>query len=220
MYNINRQGLTNLVFYSAVDSLTLKKNAARRLFKIDFKSDQFSENDDKKRQPTAILIVLLVEPLEKRFLFHFFGVRKTNNLEKPEWYQLQVLQWIKDHDKFLIKNVQPVFDQLKQLQDRSVILDFSNALLFKLVREKVYFDVNNLLKNQKNFSHTIDELISFDSQLKSYLKTTVDGRKLEKNKQGSYSCLHIICENNLIFSQWLNLERQSCQKNVDLIFIK
>ena len=34
MYNINRQGLTNLVFYSAVDSLTLKKNAARRLTRL------------------------------------------------------------------------------------------------------------------------------------------------------------------------------------------
>lgn len=96
-------------------------------------------------------------------------------------------------------------------------MEFSNALL-KLVREKINFDLNSLVKNQKQFSHTIDELISFDNQLKSYLKTIIDVKQLEKNKPTIYTCLHIICENDLIFSQWLNLERQICLKKVDLIF--
>ena len=64
------------------------------------------------------------------------------------------------------------------------------------------------------FSHTIDELISFDTQFKSYLKS------LDLNEKSSkyYTCLHLICENSLIFNQWINLERQVCQKKVDLIF--
>lgn len=30
-------------------------------------------------------IQLLVDPLRKRFLFHFYGVRQTNRVDKPEW---------------------------------------------------------------------------------------------------------------------------------------
>lgn len=31
-------------------------------------------------------IQLLVEPLKKRFSYHFYGARKTNRVDKPEWY--------------------------------------------------------------------------------------------------------------------------------------
>ncbi len=45
-----------------------------------------------------------------------------------------------------------------------------------------------------------------------------DEKQLEKNKSRLYTCLHIICESPQMFSQWLHLERQICQKKVDLIF--
>ena len=92
---------------------------AQRLLKLDYKINIFLS---KPYQTANILIELLVEPLEKRFKFHFFGNRKTNNLEKPEWYLNQILNWIKDHDKFLIRNIQPVFDNLKHLPDKSAIV--------------------------------------------------------------------------------------------------
>jgi hypothetical protein len=72
----------------------------------------------------------------------------------------------------------------------------------------------NLLKNQVQFSHTIDELLLFDSQLKTYLpdfKLHVRGNKL-------YTCLHFICQSQTFFSHWLSLERQVCQKKLDVIF--
>ena len=32
----------------------------------------------------------LLRPLRKRFRFHFWGQKKTNNLVRPEWYLQQV----------------------------------------------------------------------------------------------------------------------------------
>lgn len=35
--------------------------------------------------PLCLPVQLLVEPLKKRFLYHFYGARKTNRVDKPEW---------------------------------------------------------------------------------------------------------------------------------------
>lgn len=35
--------------------------------------------------PLCLPIKLLVEPLRKRFLYHFYGTRQTNRVDKPEW---------------------------------------------------------------------------------------------------------------------------------------
>lgn len=36
-------------------------------------------------QPLSLPIQLLVDPLRKRFLYHFYGARQTNRVDKPEW---------------------------------------------------------------------------------------------------------------------------------------
>jgi hypothetical protein len=86
--------------------------------------------------------------------------------------------------------------------------------LLNLVKEKVEFDLHNLLKSQVQFSHTIDELLLFDSQLKTYLYAS----EFSIRENNLYTCLHFICENPTLFSHWLNLERQVCIKKLDMIF--
>jgi len=34
---------------------------------------------------------LLLQPLKKRFRFHFTGNKQTNDINKPEWYLTQVI---------------------------------------------------------------------------------------------------------------------------------
>ncbi len=86
--------------------------------------------------------------------------------------------------------------------------------MLNLVKEKVEFDLHNLLKSQVQFSHTIDELLLFDSQLKTYLYAS----EFSIRENNLYTCLHFICENPTLFSHWLNLERQVCIKKLDMIF--
>lgn len=35
--------------------------------------------------PLCLPIHYLVLPLKKRFLYHFYGTRQTNRIDKPEW---------------------------------------------------------------------------------------------------------------------------------------
>ena len=64
------------------------KKIGKSLLEIDYKCKKFLstnehvELDNNKKKSSNFLIQILVEPLEKRFKFHFFGNRKTNNLDK------------------------------------------------------------------------------------------------------------------------------------------
>lgn len=35
--------------------------------------------------PSCLPIQLLILPLRKRFIYHFYGNRKTNRVDRPEW---------------------------------------------------------------------------------------------------------------------------------------
>lgn len=55
-------------------------------------------------------IRLMIIPLKKRFSFHFSGNRRTNRLDRPEWFLTQILSWLRDHLPFLSKHLQPIVD--------------------------------------------------------------------------------------------------------------
>nr|CAD7409598.1 unnamed protein product [Timema poppensis] len=62
--------------------------------------------------PLTLPMTLLLRPLKKRFLFHFYGTKQTNRPDKPEWFFTQVLTWIRDHEKFVVQWIQPVLNKL------------------------------------------------------------------------------------------------------------
>jgi hypothetical protein len=53
----------------------------------------------------------LVEPIAKRFAYHFSGSRQTNQLARPEWFLTYALQQITMHGPFLASTVQPIVDE-------------------------------------------------------------------------------------------------------------
>nr|CDS33565.1 RAD50 interacting protein 1 [Hymenolepis microstoma] len=94
-------------------------------------------SDTAKRVNLSLPVRLLLEPLEKRFLFNFYGNRSTNNPEKPEWYFTEVLTWISINDQWL------TWMQDEQLKD--VIKPFSNLRgLLSFVMDKISFDLGLL----------------------------------------------------------------------------
>ena len=82
--------------------------------------------------PLLYPVEQLVQPLRRRFRYHFVEERQTNSLEKvsggdcggllttlssgppppqPEWCFTQVSSWIRSHTPFLEKLVQPLLDE-------------------------------------------------------------------------------------------------------------
>ncbi|RNA14139.1 RAD50-interacting 1 [Brachionus plicatilis] len=68
------------------------------------------------------VIETLIKPFEKRFKFHFFTSRKTNDINKPEWYLSQILQWIKEQQDFFSRLIQPIFDKIEYWNKKSALL--------------------------------------------------------------------------------------------------
>ncbi|KAL5105350.1 RAD50-interacting protein 1 [Taenia crassiceps] len=102
-----------------------------------------AETDAAKRAKLSIPVRLILEPLEKRFLFNFYGDRITNKPEKPEWYFTEVLTWITANDQWLTWMQD---EQLKDLAKTSNLrVDFMQGLI-SFVVDKISFDLG-LLKN-------------------------------------------------------------------------
>ena len=77
------------------------------------------------------------------------------------------------------------------------------------MNEKIQEDFNKHLKDDPaTFSHTIDELLLFNKQLSNYFDYPSD----------AYNCLNILCDNETLFSKWLELEYKICTKKIDLMF--
>lgn len=86
-----------------------------------------------------------------------------------------------------------------------------------LVKEKLDTDFRILFENSEQFLHTIDELLIFSDQLILYLNNK-ENSNLLSDHQYLYNCYNVICENQLIFSHWLRLEKQIWQKYLDDMF--
>ncbi|KAG8236391.1 hypothetical protein J437_LFUL014912 [Ladona fulva] len=98
---------------------------------------------------------LLLRPLSKRFTYHFRGPRKTNRLDRPEWYLTQILTWIKDHSHFLSQWLQPALDKMEDgYFNVNAILPFAKVEftrgLVRIVAEKVQADLAVLLLSQSS----------------------------------------------------------------------
>ncbi|KAH9508475.1 RAD50-interacting protein 1 [Bulinus truncatus] len=153
-------------------------------------------------KPLLLPLELMLKPLRKRFQYHFYGQRQTNNSDKPEWYLTQVLTWIRDHSDFLERNIQPVLDE----SGKANICARTELIrgLVMLVMEKIGQDLPELVYDEANFSHLIDEVLLFDSEIRN-----------------TYSyppilpgCLDVLCLPEAL-TKWLLVEKKYAMQKIE-----
>lgn len=155
-------------------------------------------------QKSAMLLPLqlLLNPLQKRFKYHFCSKKETNKLEKPEWFFTQVLIWIRDHSTFLDQKIQPILDKADCNIDSRI--EFMRGLV-QLVVEKLNTNVEEILYDDVLLSHTIDEALQFDREL------------LALGYPMHYpNCISVLTEDPH-FTRWINMERNSAVEKMDVI---
>jgi hypothetical protein len=152
--------------------------------------------------PLCLPVTLLVEPLKKRFLYHFYGARQTNRTDKPEWYFTQILTWIRDHIDFVAKWIQPVIDKLG-LHHIDAKLEFIRGLV-QLAVEKLHSDLPNLQYDDFTFSHSIDEALGFDKEL----------RETYSYPQNQPSILAVLTQAKIII-KWMAMEKKYATEKMD-----
>lgn len=144
-------------------TLTLKKKNFRNNMRKD-KPTGISVNFD----PVCLPISLLVEPLRLGFNFHFRSNRKTNRLDKPEWFFTHTLNNIKNQADWVGLHVQQIANTTG-FSKTKVKIEFMREMV-RLAVEKL----NELLEvvqfDDSLFAHTIDEALGFEKELRESYK--------------------------------------------------
>ncbi|UYV80052.1 RINT1 [Cordylochernes scorpioides] len=142
----------------------------------------------------ALPIELMLQPLRKRFLFHFVARNKTNRPDKPEWYFTQVLTWISSHLKFMERYVQPLLTEGSKPAQEQLTLGLERLAASKLESSWEELAADDLL-----LSHAIEEALAFAGEL-SHLTIA------------SSLTMEVLSTN---FPAWRRLEHQSALGRMD-----
>ncbi|XP_041364407.1 RAD50-interacting protein 1-like [Gigantopelta aegis] len=153
-------------------------------------------------KPLILPLHLMLRPLKKRFIYHFYGKKQTNSLDKPEWYFTQILSWIRDHSDFLQNNIQPLLTEFGK-PTLNARVEFIRGLTM-LAMEKLSHDLPELCDDEHVFSHLVDETLLFDRELRlTYsFPTHIPG------------CLHVLSSGDA-FTKWLSIEKKFALEKID-----
>lgn len=205
----------------SLESLTTSPNSAKTtatssfdnfflsLLKIDV-NDCIDRETTSDQQHTCLPMELMMNPFKKRFQYHFMSTSRTNQLEKPEWFLTQTLNWIKDNSHFLNKNVDP----LLRIQERDWPSGRTQLTitLLQLCHRKLEKDLPDLAYDDKSFSHCVDEVHLFLNELNSLL-----GKKDSQFVHSIVDLFDPFVKTPQYFTKLLSLEKKTSSAYVDSI---
>lgn len=151
--------------------------------------------------PICLPIQIMLQPLSKRFRYHFYGNRQTNSLSKPEWYLTQVLMWMSNSSAFMEEKIQPILERAGA--PISARVELCRGLL-SLVQEKVASDFSRLLYDDMLFCHLVEEVLQFEKELRSN----------QSYPAGMPGLLHLLLE-DAVLQKWLTVERKMAVEKMD-----
>lgn len=153
--------------------------------------------------PISTPIELLIKPFRVRFEYHFMSSRQTNRPDKPEYFFTQVLNWAKDNHLFVGEVFQGAASHA--CVSDNIRLEFVRGLV-QLTIEKLVQDIDEISLDEQLFAHLIDEILSFEQDLKSLLAypNTLP------------SAVNVLTQ-PLYFTKWLAIEEKFTSDKMDLI---
>ncbi|CAJ0941815.1 unnamed protein product, partial [Mesorhabditis belari] len=144
---------------------------------------------------------VVFQRFRKRFHYHFYGARKTNDSSHPEWYFQQLIQWILHSLPFFTSIFNEFCANKLNASEEFIqhISTLANAKTTDLLSQ------TTVVADTLLFSHIIDEAINFER-----MRSTYD----PKNK--GESALKPFCEEDVI-RRWTNIEQTVCSARLDEI---
>jgi RAD50-interacting protein 1 len=153
--------------------------------------------------PFSTPIELLVAPFRIRFEYHFMGNRQTNRPDKPEYYFTQILNWARDNHHFVSEVFQA--PATRACASDNIRLEFVRGLV-QLTIEKLLQDIEEICFDEQLFAHLIDEILSFEQDLKSTL-----------SYPSTLPSAVTVLTQPVLFAKWLSIEEKFTQDKMDLL---
>ena len=141
---------------------------------------------------------LLFSPLHLRFQYHFTGEKPTNRLDKLEWALAFISNVVTLHAPVLDAYVQPILLR-SPLAHVSAQLSLIASML-RLLRGKLEQSLPLLLSRPVLLRHTVDELLSFESQLRAEWR-------FPEEEEG---VTELLCKDGRgdVFERWLSVDKE------------
>lgn len=153
--------------------------------------------------PLATPIELLIKPFRIRFEYHFMSNRPTNRPDKPEYFFTQVLNWAKENHHFVSEIFQP--PATRACINENIRLEFVRGLV-QLTMEKLVNDIEEISFDDQLFAHLIDEILSFEQDLKTMLAYP----------NNLPSAINVLTQATY-FNKWLSIEEKFTSEKMDII---
>ncbi|CAO1304372.1 unnamed protein product [Diamesa tonsa] len=153
--------------------------------------------------PISTPIELLVKPFKLRFEYHFMGTRQTNRPDKPEWFFTQILSWAKDNHIFVGEIFQDAAN--RACVSDNIRLEFVRGLV-QLTIVKLLQDIEEMCMDEQLFAHLIDEILSFEQDLKSLM-----------NYPSTLPSAISVLTQPFYFTKWLSIEEKFTSEKMDQI---
>ncbi|KAG5518333.1 hypothetical protein PMAC_003130 [Pneumocystis sp. 'macacae'] len=125
--------------------------------------DERIESTNVEHSDVLLPFLIMSDPLNIQFRYHFMEKRKTNRIDKPEWFYTYILDTISSFSDFFCTEIQNIVDETAE-NDRNSLNEFITCLL-KILKEKIQASMKFLLVDVHIFSHFIHETIKFDNVL-------------------------------------------------------
>uniref|UniRef100_A0A6G1SGQ6 RAD50-interacting protein 1 n=1 Tax=Aceria tosichella TaxID=561515 RepID=A0A6G1SGQ6_9ACAR len=103
-----------------------------------------------------------IEPIKKKWVYHFIVSQKTSVIEKPEWYLNQTLKWIYEHIDIVEAEAKKASTNESQARQQFIkyMLELAHMRLSKDMT-KLTTTINDSPHSEAILIHTYNEVIQF-----------------------------------------------------------
>lgn len=129
--------------------------------------------ENAKSGPVVLLpLEVLVQPLEMRFRYHFYGDKPTNRLDKPEYFLSHITDLLNTFNDFMVADLQPILLEKFRGSDlalNTIYIDASCAFitaLLPMLRAKIFASLPQAASQPQLLSHWVHEIMNFDTNLR------------------------------------------------------
>ncbi|TRY75312.1 hypothetical protein TCAL_01658 [Tigriopus californicus] len=157
-------------------------------------------------------LALLLQPLTRRFQYHFSGAKKTNSLVRPEWYLQQVKLWLERSRQFLdVMGAGRGQTAPAEDSDWNRVHPRLCQGLFGLIQTKLQQDLPVILEQDLVLSHAIDEMLLFTQAIQD-LGFDVDIPVSDRP-------IAVLEDTESIYLRWLQLEQKYAFEKIEAIIL-
>lgn len=153
---------------------------------------------------TLWVMDIMLEPIIKRFRYHFSGKKATNRIDKPEWPLHHAKKIVQEHTAFLSLFIQNLLLEEGSRVDAKT--EFVKGLVLA-INSKFRRDIGTVLADKHLLFHTVKELLAFEKHMRSVHSYPVkeDSGEYVPSSPSLPSCLDIL-EDDQVFDIWLQAE--------------